>query len=74
MDLSEKSYLSCIGSNEFQAISRSNATMSLAAHDLGYGKKFQHSRMSENLGTPSKLLWAGAGKKKIYLSLVEGSS
>ncbi|KAJ7358471.1 hypothetical protein DFH08DRAFT_802291 [Mycena albidolilacea] len=29
------------GSNEFQAVSRSYATTSLAAHDLGYGKQFQ---------------------------------
>jgi hypothetical protein len=46
------------GCNEFQAVSRSYATMSLAAHDLGYGKQFQGSRMSENLGTPLKLLQA----------------
>ncbi|KAJ7711023.1 hypothetical protein B0H14DRAFT_3172270, partial [Mycena olivaceomarginata] len=37
------------GSDVFQAVSRSYATTSLAAHDLGYGKQFQGSRMPDNL-------------------------
>ncbi|KAJ7730278.1 hypothetical protein B0H14DRAFT_2640274 [Mycena olivaceomarginata] len=45
-------------SNASQAVSRSYATTSLAAHDLGYGKQFQGSRMSENLGTPRNPLQA----------------
>ncbi|KAJ7654277.1 hypothetical protein B0H14DRAFT_2659453 [Mycena olivaceomarginata] len=63
------------GSNEFQAVSRSSATMSLAAHNLGYGKQFQGSQMSESLGTPPKRCRQEPVKKVLpfFNTLIQGT-